>query len=165
MNAPTIPPIPANLNRAHLAFELACDLLAQPDILSRFELTKDQLAHLVRHDPQFRHQYRAYKEAWGAPKNTRERVQLKAGLAVEDGMPELYAIFRNPEIATQQRLEAFKQLTNLADVAPKKDGMDIGSRFTVNINLGTPDAPEVVVLGQSEAEPDEPIGPTERAVA
>lgn len=129
-------PIPQSLNRAALAFEIAAGLTALPDILSRFKITKDHLKSLLKRDPQFRHQVTEYKREWLAPKNAKERIRFKAQLAAEDGLLELYSIFKDQDAGLTQRLEAYKQIVSLADVAPKKDAVDTGSHFSITINLG-----------------------------
>lgn len=133
---PVTTPIPTTLNRAALAFELAAGLNATPEILSRFGLARDQLKHLIRHDAQFRHQIREYRREWHAPKNAKERIRFKAQLAAEDGLLDLYTIFKDQDAGVTARIEAYKQIVSLADVAPKKDAPDIGSKFSITINLG-----------------------------
>lgn len=148
-------PLPQSLNRAALAFELAAGLNATPEILSRFGLAKDQLKHLIRHDTQFRHQIREYRREWHAPKNAKERIRFKAQLAAEDGLLDLYAIFKDQDAGVTARIEAYKQIVSLADVAPKKDAPDIGSKFSITINLGESPQEAVTITQVADAIPEQ----------
>ena len=136
MQPPTLSPIPVSLDRAHLAFELATGMTSVPDVLARYKIQKHHLKLLLKQDAQFRHQYNDYKREWGAPKNAKERLRLKAQLAAEDGLLTLYSMFNDPDIGATQRIEAYKQICTLADVAPKKDAVPDGQRFSITINLG-----------------------------
>ena len=74
---------------------------------------------------------------WKSPMNVKERIRLKAALAIEDGLIDMYQLFRNPDLAPAARLDAYKQLIALSDTAPRRDeGGDGGSGFSITINVG-----------------------------
>ena len=127
--------IPPNLQKAHLAYEMASNLLEVEEILQRHELTREQLDWLCT-EPDFVQMLKESKQQWSSPLNVRERVRIKAAMAAEDGLAELYGLFRSVETPATQRLDAYKQLTALADVQPRKetDGGN-GSMFSLTINV------------------------------
>ena len=135
MSQLSIPVLSADDMRATLAAELAIGLLPVKDLLERFDLSAPQLKTLLQ-TPEFRGMVKDYKQAWHSASNVKERVRLKAAIATEEGLLELYQIFNNMEFNPSARLEAFKQLTALSDVAPKKDAIDHGPGFHLTLNLG-----------------------------
>jgi len=104
------------------------------DILAQFSLSPDDLRTMLK-DPGFRAMIKEYKQEWLSASNAKERVRLKSMLATEEGLETLWAIFQDMDIAPQARLDAYKQLTNLADAQPKKDSSAEGTKFTLNIQL------------------------------
>jgi hypothetical protein len=121
--------------RASLASELAVGLLPIPDILKRFQMTSADLKLLMK-QPAFRKMVSQYKREWSDASNAKERIRIKAAIAAEEGLLTLYEIFKDLELNPSARLEAYKQITNLADVAPKKDVQDTGQHFNLTLNLG-----------------------------
>jgi len=152
----TIPQEPARL-----AWDLASQLLPVPDILVRHGLTPQDLKAMLK-NTQFRHMVKEAQRVWTSPLNTTQRLRLKAAMAAEDGLEELYNIFRTPQNGLQSRLDAYKQITVLADVIPKKeqDAPGAGSpQFTVTINLSpdrtlTVSAPTALPPRAFESVPD-----------
>lgn len=141
-----ISPIPEDLATAALAAELATRLYPVADTLKRYSLTKGQLRHLMG-DKQFRHQVAEYRREWESPLSARERVRMKSALAVEDGLMELYRLYHDVTAHPQARLDAFKQLVNLADMQPKINAQAEGTKFQLNITLaGDSGNPETVVV-------------------
>ena len=132
---PPPPTISANDLDPALAVELAIGLLPIADILTRFGISKAHLVALLK-NAVFRGMVTDYKREWHAASNAKERVKLKAAMAAEEGLLQLYGIFNNADVNPTARLEAYKQLTNLADVVPKKDAVETGSRFNLTLNLG-----------------------------
>ena len=131
---PTVTTLPPNLETAALAAELATRLYPVADTLKRYSLTADQLKHLMA-DPQFRHQVTHYRREWSSPLSAKERVRMKSALAVEDGLVELYRLYHDVTAHPQARLDAFKQLVNLADMQPRQNAQTEGTKFTLNIQL------------------------------
>ena len=122
-------------NRAALAAELATRLLPVSEIMARHGLNTAQLrAHIA--DPQFKNMVKTFRQEWESPLSARERVKLKSAMAVEDGLVELYHIFKDNDLAPAARIEAFKQLVGLAEMGPKKDGVEVGPAFSLTLNLG-----------------------------
>jgi len=130
-----------NSVNAQLAAELAAGLLPVPDILHRYEKTPAQLKQLLK-DPMFSRMVSDFAKEWNSPLTAKERIRMKSLIAVEDSLSALYAMFHNPANAPPARLEAFKQLAELADAKPKKDAAADGSRFSVTFNIpASPTAP------------------------
>lgn len=121
--------------RAALAAELAAAIIPVPDIAKRYNLTIPELKQLMT-DPQFRHQVAEFKREWNSPLTAKERTRVKAALAVEDGLIEIYRIFHDPDIPPPVRLEAYRELVKLGDMAPKKEAEGpVGGGFSITINV------------------------------
>lgn len=151
---PKLLEFPEGFQKAHLASDLALELEATEIILERYSITTDHLRQLT-HEADFNSMLEEYRREWASPKNAKERIKLKALLATEDGMDELYMIFRNMDLAPAARLDAFKQLTTLADAQPKRDGGgEGGSGFSITINVGQNTEKAVVIEGSTEVDPD-----------
>lgn len=151
-------PFPEGFQPAHLASDLALDLEAQEIILERHGITESHLLNLT-HQKDFNMMLEEYRREWSAPKNAKERIKLKALLATEDGMEELYMIFRDMDLAPNARLDAFKQLVVLSDAAPKRDVSEgAGSGFKIIINVGKHgdrEEKEVVIEGSTVLDHDD----------
>ena len=119
---------------AQLALELATGLYPPTDVLRNHGVTKVEAKALLG-DPQFRSMVNEYRKLWNSPLNATERVRLKSAVAVEDGLIELYALYQDVKAHPQSRLEAFKQLVTLSDLAPKPNAVATGERFHLTINL------------------------------
>ena len=121
--------------QASLAAELAVELLPVEEILKRFDLTAGQLRVMLK-DPQFRSMIKQFRQEWHEAANAKERIRLKASLMVEDNLLELHALFNSIDVNPTSRLEAFKQMTQLADVLPSKESTYSGPKFNLTLNLG-----------------------------
>lgn len=126
---------PANFEQSHFAFELAADLHDQKDVLKRHGITQKHFKALMKSN-EFLSQFEEYKREWQSPKNVKERIQMKAALAVEDGMLELYHLFKDRDKAPAARLDAFKQFVQLSGSTPGKEESAGGSGFAITINVG-----------------------------
>ena len=149
---------PEGFEKAHLAAELACDIHELDDILKRHLITREHLRALTE-QREFQMMLEQYQRDWNSPMNAQERIKLKASLAAEDGLVDLYAIFKNADFAPNARLDAYKQITTLADAIPKRnEGEGGGSGFSITINVGksTGDEPRgVVIEGSTELDPED----------
>jgi hypothetical protein len=134
--------IPTSVNtedlQAQIAFELAVRIIPTADVLTRFDLTAEKRKTVLK-DPGFRNMVIQYRTDWEAADNVRERVRVKSGVALEDSIINLHAIANDLDTAPAARIEAVKQLASLADANPRKDGPEVGSRFSVVINLPSGD--------------------------
>lgn len=159
MTMATLPQLldyPEGFQKAHLASDLALELEAQEIILVRHGITEAHLRQLT-HENEFNMMLEEFRREWSSPKNVKERIKLKALLATEDGMDELYMIFRNMDLAPNARLDAYKQLSTLADAVPKRETEGGGgSGFQITINVGqTGDSGEKPVVIEASAEVDQ----------
>lgn len=140
------------VNVTALATELAVKLLPTEDILKQFGLTAEQLRDMLR-DQQFRQMISQIRADWNAATNSKERVRLKAALSVEENLLTMHQIVNNTDLHPGARIDAFKQLKELADVAPKTNVAE-GTKFTLNIALQGQPAEKVVI----DAQPQIPEG-------
>lgn len=119
---------------AQIAMELAIKMLPVSEILTRFNLSANQLKLMLK-DAAFKSMVLQFRTDWEAAENVRERVRLKSGVALEDSIPQLYTIAHDADTTPAARIDAIKQLAALADAVPRKDSNETASRFSVTINL------------------------------
>ena len=151
MNNLTTQPLDREDMRASLAAEIAVGLLPLPDILKRFDMTSSQLKMLLK-EPSFKAMIKQFKQEWYEAANSKERIRLKAAIMVEENLLELHRIFNDIELNPAARLDAFKQMTTLADVQPKKDATDSGPKFNLTLNLGNESKPVTIDAVAAEEE-------------
>ena len=84
----------------------------------------------------FRNMVKQFKSEWLAASNSKERIRLKAAVMAEHNLLVLHDIVNDMELNPNARLEAYKQITALADVQPKKDVAEGGPRFNLTLNFG-----------------------------
>ena len=96
-------------------------------------------------DPMFRDMVKQAKLLWNSDLSVKERIRLKSQVLVEDSLLAIFSIIHNQENAIPAKLDAFKQLSKVAEVdSPDRSKGDSGSRFTVSINLGDTVKPVVI---------------------
>lgn len=144
MNSPqhaiTTPPVHSDNVEAKLAYELAANLMPASEVFKRFGYSPAQ-ARVIVASPQFKTLYAEAKAIWNSSDSAKERLRAKATLMVEDGLLTLWQMFHDGDTAPPSRLEAFKQIALVAQVAPKggSGDADTGPRFNLTINI--PEAP------------------------
>jgi len=152
VNNPAPLKFPEGFQKAHLASEIASDLVDLKDILERHQITQAHLGVLTQ-QTEFNQMLEEFSRDWKHPMNVKERIRLKAALAIEDGMIDMYAIFRNEDLAPAARLDAYKQLVTLSDTAPRREAeAGGGAGFSIVINVGKngeKDVTPVVIEGQA----------------
>lgn len=141
---------------ARLIWEVVANISPLPDILNRYGLTQADFAKKLR-APLFQAAYKEVRQAWSSDLNVQQRVKLKAGLLLEDSLEDLMLIVKDPQMATQPKLDAIKQLTTIAQADGKNQkGEGGGSRFTVKINIGNnAEAKTVTIDGHALPAPAE----------
>lgn len=129
---------------------MASQLISTKDILAKYEITQAQLKTILKTD-EFKAYYKEAKLAWES--DPKARVRAKAQAAVEDGLLPVHTILHDAQMTPQARLEAFKQLTSLADLGPKKDMA--GGAGAVSIVINVPHKNEPVEINAQAIEHDD----------
>ena len=124
-----------------LAYDVASKLITLDDIRTKYELSAAQLRKLTA-TPEFRKLYKEAKVLWES--DPEARIRAKAQAAVEDGLLPVHSILHNTEFAPLARMEAFKQLSNLANMGPKRDESTAGGRVSITINVPSTQHPTVI---------------------
>lgn len=130
---------------ARLIWELVANITPAIDVLNRHGLTPADLAAKKR-DPMFITAWKEIKQAWNSDLNVKQRIQLKAGLLLEDSLEDLILIVKDPQMAASLKLEAIEKLGKLSQTINPKAivGAGEGNSFKLTINLG--DSPEKKVI-------------------
>lgn len=129
-----------------LAAELAAELSPPEDVIARYGLTIAQFAQIAK-NPQFKQILAEAKSIWQSDSNAKERIQAKAAHIVEDAMLEMSQIVHDRSKPVTARIDGFKHLSKMAKVDGGRDDalVDVGSKFSIVINLGDDPADKVVV--------------------
>lgn len=134
---------------AQVAAEIAAGLSTPQEVCARYGISPEQW-ETMRVNPLFRDMVSAAIKEFKGDLNAKKRIALKAAIAAEDSLPELYAMVYDRTIPANARIDAHKQLSDLAEVGARasrnKEGPDSGEGFTLVINF--PTGPRTV-----EAEP------------
>jgi hypothetical protein len=135
---------------SRLAVELAVQIRSVNEVLVAYSTTRSELVAKLK-DPMFRDLVKHAKRLWSSDLSIKERIRLKAQVCVEDSLLEIFSIVHNPDNAIPAKLDAFKQLSRVAEVdAPERGKGETGTRFTVEINLGGTVSPVIIEASANE---------------
>jgi hypothetical protein len=122
---------------ARLIVDLVANIRFQADVLKQYGLTDKQLAAKML-NPGFAAHFRATQAAWNSDMNAQERIRLKAAFILEDSLPDLGRIVKNPQTPVNAKLAAIESLTKISTVAnvPKQADGGGGEKHSITINIG-----------------------------
>ncbi len=133
---------------SRLAIELAVQIRPVAELLVHYNLSRAKLVTKLK-EPMFRDMVRQAKTLWHSDLNIKERIRLKSQVLIEDSLLSIFQIIHNDSNAIPAKLDAFKQLSKVAEVdTPERSKNEAGSRFTVHINLGETTQP-IIIEGES----------------
>jgi hypothetical protein len=135
---------------ARLIVDLVANIRFQADVLKQYGLTDKQLAAKML-NPGFAMHFRATQAAWNSDMNAQERIRLKAAFILEDSLPDLGRIVKNPQTPVNAKLAAIESLTKISTVAnvPKQDTAG-GEKHSITINIGTGKQPIIIEQGEQK---------------
>jgi hypothetical protein len=120
---------------SRLAMELAIEISELPDILQRYDLTKEGLRAKLE-NPAFRNAVKEAKITWNSDLSVKERIRVKSMVLIEDSILEIYNIIHDKDVSPTARIDAFKTLSRTATTdAPDKDGAATGERVHITFNI------------------------------
>jgi hypothetical protein len=130
--APTIDQIAPALAR-----DLAQDLYSPEQIIAQHNLDRETVVALLGSDT-FKAMIVAAKQEWATPGNAKSRAQIKAQLAVEESIIDMYQIVQDAKEPATSRVAAFAQLKAVGkfEATPTEQMGSGGPGFSVVINLG-----------------------------
>lgn len=118
-----------------LAREIAMEIHPLPEILQRMEVSEFEWA-AIQQNTRFQQLLASAVEEWNSATNTAERVKIKSLAFVEEALPEFFARAHDPKEGLAAKVEVLKTVSKFAGVGEKTGGVDVGSRFSVTINMG-----------------------------
>lgn len=96
--------------------------------------------HRWKENPRFLKYLKAEQEAWENANNVGERTKLKAGIVIEEWLPEAYTELRDRKTPLNQRVMLGQLVAKIAGMGePKGIGVGVsdgGGGFTLQINIG-----------------------------
>lgn len=96
--------------------------------------------HRWKENPRFLMYLRAETEAWNNAQNVGERTKLKAGIVMEEWLPEAYTELRDRKTPLNQRVMLGQLVAKIAGMGePRGIGVGVageGGGFTLQINIG-----------------------------
>jgi hypothetical protein len=119
-----------------LAREIATNLYDIETILKTSGINQDQF-EVIKKDPRFQRLLESEIAAWNSAENTLERTKLKAGMLIEEWLPEANALIHDKKELLSGKTEIVKTLARIAGMGERTavEGGG-GERLTVTINLG-----------------------------
>lgn len=155
--APQLPRVGALSDKlsGELASALAQRLDTLEEILTRFRISEEDL-HKLLDNPTFQDMMREANVLWSSAPSTPERIKIKAQLATEDLIPELYAAAANNQNAVGARIDAAKLLYEMTGAKKAETGGGAGGittpqdKFTLILNIG--DRPVTIETQAVEAQ-------------
>lgn len=120
-----------------LAREIAAQLFDTEEILERNQIDPARFEE-IKLDPNFQRYLASEVQAWNAAGNVHERTKLKAGMLLEEFLPEANARIHDPKETLTAKTELVKTLTRIAGMGLDRANIEGGGgeKFTVTINLG-----------------------------
>lgn len=114
-------------------FELASGIEEPAHVAKRYHYTEEAWQSLQQ-DESFRKVVEAKRTELQKSGYT---FRLKAALAAEDLLDEVYLGAKSPDASLSAKLESFKYLTKIANLEPKEDKNAVsGPSFSIKIDLG-----------------------------
>lgn len=144
-----------------IARNMAQGLYELPRILEMCDITFRDFNKFKAH-PSFQAYLRQEQEAWNKATNHAERTRLKAGIAIEEWIPEAYNEMKNAKQGLNHRVELAKLMAKLAgfDNATPLGGSGGGGGFSLQINIAPGHATTFNATARiidEEVIPDEPV--------
>lgn len=124
---------------AHIASELAAGLSDAAAIRERYGIEEAQW-DVLRKNRVFREMLREALTKLRGDLNAGKRITLKAEIALEDSIPQLYLMAHDAEIPAASRVESIKTMAALAGRNMKGEttpGSAAGGGFAINIQINT----------------------------
>jgi hypothetical protein len=114
-------------------FELASGIEEPAHVAKRYHYTEEAWQSLQQDE--------SFKKVVEAKRTELQKsgytFRLKAALAAEDLLDEVYLGAKSPDASLSAKLESFKYLTKIANLEPKEDKNAIaGPAFSIKIDLG-----------------------------
>ncbi len=123
----------------NFAQQIAMEVDEFEGICKAFDLSVEEGHELTSH-PNFKQYLANAKSEWTAAHNATTRAEIKAAIAAENAIPEIYAHIHNRSASDTSKIEAFKALGKLGRVGERlaNGGSNAGTAETVKIviNLG-----------------------------
>lgn len=129
---------------AAVAMDLAMELHDRADVWNRHSIDPLQGEAMLL-DPFFKRMVDNARKEWESVTNTKQRIRLKAQLAVEDSIADLYKLACDINSPGAARVSAFKELVNLSGTAVQQEGGGAAAGPSVNIYLNGDSAPAVTI--------------------
>lgn len=130
--------LPATINLAKLARDLAQDMFEPAEIRDAHKLSDEQFAKILQDDT-FQRMLRDVSIEWNSAASTPERIRVKAQSAVEVALDQFFVDICDRGIPLVQRTDALKALMKLGELGEKDAPTGaVGTGVQITINLGTP---------------------------
>jgi len=141
--------LPLSSLSAHVASELAAGLSDSEAVRQRYGISDPQW-EVLRKSPAFRSMLTDYLQKFRGDLNTRNRIQLKATICLEDSILEIYKLVNDQDIPAAARIEAAKFLASITGVTKEQASGPAGNGFSISINFnGGNEAKTVTLDGRS----------------
>jgi hypothetical protein len=136
VTAPEKPDGVSDLTFVKLAREIAMEIHDLDTILTNNRVTHEQF-EAIKTNSRFEQLLASAVAEWGSALNTPERVKVKAAALIEEWLPELNTRLHDGKENLDHKVKAATLAARLAGMGLTGAGVEeVGSRFSVTINLG-----------------------------
>lgn len=135
---PMLPPAPslAEDDLIKLAREVVMNIHDLPVILSRWQLTQSQFDIHIAPNEFFKRVSDQFRVEWESAGSTKNRMQIKAQIALENSMSTLAARMNDKDEDLGKATDTAKLFARIAGVDSEKSQGGLGEKVTIEINLG-----------------------------
>lgn len=144
---------------AALAVDLAAGMWPEGEVFERHGIDAVRGASLLQQD-WFRKMVDEAKKEWSSINSAKERIKLKAQVAVEQSIADLFAIVVDGKTPAAARVAAFKELKDVAGVSVQDSTGSAANVPSVNIYLNGNAEPAMTITAPKVIKEDPVIDVT-----
>lgn len=133
-----------------LVADVCAELEPLPVILKRYSVSKSQFRALLA-QPVFRQAIKAQRSVFQSVANIPDRIRLKAQLAVEDLIQDMYSLAAGVNVQAAARVAAFNAIKNMTGLE-RPEAPVPKQKFALTINVSAASAAGVGSADRSSAE-------------
>lgn len=118
-----------------LAREVVRNLLPREVIFEAYSITDADWEHLAQNRA-FKDMLEEAHREWNSSLSTRERIDLKTAVILEEMLPEMAKMLVDPKFSDNAKVELFKSLQKGVGIGLNGKTEGVSDRVSITINMG-----------------------------